>query len=76
MNTYETEIHLSISPIRGNARKRITAFIDADEDVALCAITIAEVFSGWVRRTVSTGATGPCRFPIGTSTGGQPCRPA
>jgi predicted nucleic acid-binding protein len=31
---------------RGNTRKRITAFIEADGDVALCAITVAEVFSG------------------------------
>jgi predicted nucleic acid-binding protein len=31
---------------RGNARPRITAMIEADEEVALCAITVAELYSG------------------------------
>lgn len=31
---------------RGNARPRITAMIEADDEVALCAITIAELYSG------------------------------
>jgi predicted nucleic acid-binding protein len=31
---------------RGNARSRITAMIEADDEVALCAITIAELYSG------------------------------
>jgi predicted nucleic acid-binding protein len=31
---------------RGNTCKRVTAFIEEDVEVALCAITVAEVFSG------------------------------
>jgi predicted nucleic acid-binding protein len=31
---------------RGNARPRITAMIEQDEEVAVCAITVAEVYSG------------------------------
>jgi predicted nucleic acid-binding protein len=31
---------------RGNARPRITAMIEADDEVALCAITVAELYSG------------------------------
>jgi predicted nucleic acid-binding protein len=30
----------------GNARLRINAMIEADDDVALCAITIAELYNG------------------------------
>src|SRR3954453_23326490 len=31
---------------RGNARPRITAMMEQDEEVAVCAITVAEVYSG------------------------------
>jgi predicted nucleic acid-binding protein len=31
---------------RGNARAHINALIEADEEVALCAITVAEIYSG------------------------------
>ena len=31
---------------RGNARPRITAMIDQGDEVAVCAITVAEVYSG------------------------------
>ena len=31
---------------RGNARPRINALIEADEELALCAITVAELYSG------------------------------
>jgi predicted nucleic acid-binding protein len=31
---------------RGNARPRITTMIEQDDEVAVCAVTIAEVYSG------------------------------
>lgn len=31
---------------RGNARGHINALIEADEEVALCAITVTEIYSG------------------------------
>jgi predicted nucleic acid-binding protein len=31
---------------RGNARPLITAMIEADDEVALCAVTVAELYSG------------------------------
>lgn len=31
---------------RGNARPRITAMIEADDEIALCPITVAELYSG------------------------------
>ena len=42
----DTDTLIDFLQDRGNARKRITAFIEADEEVALCAITVGEVFSG------------------------------
>jgi predicted nucleic acid-binding protein len=42
----DTDTLIDFLQDRGNARKCITSLIEADDDVALCAITVAEVFSG------------------------------
>ena len=42
----DTDALIDFLQDRDNTRKRITALIEANDDVALCAITVAEVFSG------------------------------
>src|SRR4051812_16215949 len=42
----DTDTLIDFLQDRGATRKRVIAFIEADEEVALCAITVAEVFSG------------------------------
>jgi predicted nucleic acid-binding protein len=42
----DTDTLIDFLQDRDNTRKRVTALIEADDDVALCAITVAEVFSG------------------------------
>jgi predicted nucleic acid-binding protein len=42
----DTDTLIDFLQDRGSTRNRVTAFIEADDDVALCAITVAEVFSG------------------------------
>lgn len=61
---------------RGNARPRITAMIEADEEVALCAITVAELYSGLSDKNAASGRVGSWRCRTGTSVLVQRCVPA
>jgi predicted nucleic acid-binding protein len=63
----DTDTLIDFLQDRGATRKRITALIDADEEVAVCAITVAEVFSGLSEKNASSGVTGSFPFRIGTS---------
>lgn len=45
---------------RGNARPRITAMIEAGDEVALCAVTVAELYTGYERQaTCQVGKLAP-----------------
>lgn len=61
---------------RGNARPRITAMIDADDEVALCAITVAELYSGLNDKKRGIWESWLMALSTGTSALVQRCVPA
>jgi predicted nucleic acid-binding protein len=42
----DTDTLIDVLQGRGNTRERVNAFIEAGDEVALCPITVAEIYSG------------------------------
>ena len=43
---FDTDTLIDYMADRGNARSRIDAMIEAGDDVAVCAVTVAEIYTG------------------------------